>query len=214
MTETNVTDADAIADAPKGGIQELDRRAVLRSAEIVAQVRDGQWDDPTPCGTWSLRRLLAHMTAQHLGFAAAAEGGPVDEAVWQETPLDDPRRAYADSVDRVLDAFAADGVLDREVVLPWIHPTFGFAAPRAIGFHLVDYVVHGWDVAASLGIRAAYDEDLVLAAAEVARKEVPEGPSRERPGASFRPAVELAGAASAEDRLLAALGRDPRWSPK
>ncbi|MCT2547457.1 hypothetical protein [Streptomyces atratus] len=89
-----------------------------------------------------------------------------------------------------------------------------FAAPRAIGFHLVDYVVHGWDVAASLGIRAAYDADLVRAAAEVARKEVPDGPSRERPGASFRPAVELAGAASAEDRLLAALGRDPRWSPE
>ncbi|MCX4393151.1 MULTISPECIES: hypothetical protein [unclassified Streptomyces] len=40
-----------------------------------------------------------------------------------------------------------------------------FAAPRAIGFHLVDYVVHGWDVAASLGIRAAYDQDLVRAAA-------------------------------------------------
>ncbi|WP_406253168.1 hypothetical protein OH786_27475 [Streptomyces atratus] len=78
-----------------------------------------------------------------------------------------------------------------------------FAAPRAIGFPLVDYVVHGWDVAASLGIRAAYDEDLVLAAAEVARKEVPTGPSRERPGASFRPATEPAGLASAADRLLA-----------
>ncbi|MFH8515276.1 TIGR03086 family metal-binding protein [Streptomyces gelaticus] len=209
-----MTDTDTTTETSQGGIRELDRRAVLRSAEIVAQARDGQWDDPTPCGTWSLRRLLAHMTAQHLGFAAAAGGGPVDEAVWQEKPLDDPRRAYADSVDRVLEAFAADGVLDRTVVLPWIHPTMQFAAPRAIGFHLVDYVVHGWDVAASLGIPSAYDEDLVLAAAEVARKEVPTGPSRERPGASFRPAVEPAGPGSAEDRLLAFLGRDPRWSPK
>ncbi|MEV6745819.1 MULTISPECIES: hypothetical protein [unclassified Streptomyces] len=48
----------------------------------------------------------------------------------------------------------------------------------------------------------------------VAGEEVPDGPSRERSGASFRPAVEVAGTASAEDRLLAALGRDPRWSPK
>ncbi|MCX5108779.1 TIGR03086 family metal-binding protein [Streptomyces sp. NBC_00378] len=209
-----MTDTDASTDPSREKVRELDRRAVLRSAEIVALARDDQWDAPTPCGGWSLRRLLAHMAAQHLGFAAAAGGGPVDEAVWQETPLDDPRRAYADSVDRVLDAFAADGVLDRTVVLPWIHPTMTFAAPRAIGFHLVDYVVHGWDVAASLGIPAAYDEDLVLAAAEVARKEVPSGPSRERPGASFRPAVELAGPASAEDRLLASLGRDPWWPPK
>ncbi|MCX5428354.1 TIGR03086 family metal-binding protein [Streptomyces sp. NBC_00257] len=209
-----MTDTDASTDPSREKVRELDRRAVLRSAEIVALARDDQWDAPTPCGGWSLRRLLAHMAAQHRGFAAAAGGGPVDEAVWQETPLDDPRRAYADSVDRVLDAFAADGVLDRTVVLPWIHPTMTFAAPRAIGFHLVDYVVHGWDVAASLGIPAAYDEDLVLAAAEVARKEVPSGQSRERPGASFRPAVELAGPASAEDRLLASLGRDPWWSPK
>ncbi|MEV1035804.1 TIGR03086 family metal-binding protein [Streptomyces sp. NPDC050204] len=209
-----MTDTDASTDPSRVKVRELDRRAVLRSAEIVALARDDQWDAPTPCGGWSLRRLLAHMAAQHLGFAAAAGGGPVDEAVWQETPLDDPRRAYADSVDRVLDAFAADGVLDRTVVLPWIHPTMTFAAPRAIGFHLVDYVVHGWDVAASLGIPAAYDEDLVLAAAGVARNEVPTGPSRERPGASFRPAVELAGPASAEDRLLASLGRDPWWSPK
>lgn len=209
-----MTDRHTIADTFKDGIQELDRRAVLRSAEIVVQIRDDQWDAPTPCGTWPLRRLLAHMTAQHLGFAAAADGGAVDDAVWQETPLKDPCRAYADSVTRVLDAFAADDVLNRAFVLPWIHPTMRFAAPRALGFHLVDYVVHGWDVAVSLGIPAAYDDDLIAAATEVARREVPVGPSRERPGASFRPPVELAGPVSTEDQLLASLGRDPRWSPK
>ncbi|MFG2576075.1 TIGR03086 family metal-binding protein [Streptomyces sp. NPDC048481] len=208
-----MTDRHPAADPSGSAVQELDRRAVLRSAEIVAGIRDDQWDVPTPCGSWSLRRLLAHMTAQHLGFAAAAGGGPVDESVWRETPLADPRRAYADSVDRVLDAFAADGVLEREFVLPWIHPTMRFAAARAIGFHLVDYVVHGWDVAVSVGVPAAYDDDLVAAAAEVAVKEVPTGPSRERPGAAFGPPVDPAGAASAEDRLLASLGRDPRWSP-
>lgn len=195
-------------------VRALDRRAVLRSAEIVAQVREDQWDAPTPCGDWTLRRLLAHMTAQHLGFAAAAEGTSADPAVWREHPLDDPGRAYAESVERVLGAFAADGVLDRAFVLPEIHPRATFAAPRAIGFHFVDYVVHGWDVAAALGIPAEYDDDLVAGAAEVAVREVPLGPSRERPGAGFRAPFELTGHASAEDRLLAFLGRDPRWSPQ
>lgn len=67
-----MTDTDASTDPSRVKVRELDRRAVLRSAEIVALARDDQWDAPTPCGGWSLRRLLAHMAAQHLGFAAAA----------------------------------------------------------------------------------------------------------------------------------------------
>jgi uncharacterized protein (TIGR03086 family) len=208
----NTTDTAALVT--KDTVRELDRRAVLRSAEIVAQVGDDQWDLPTPCGDWTLRRLLAHMTAHHLGFAAAAAGGPADPAVWREDPLDDPGRAYADSVERVLAAFAADGVLDRTFVLPEIHPTMAFSAPRAMSFHFVDYVVHGWDVAAALGIPAGYDDDLVAGATEVSIREVPVGASRERPGASFRPSVELTGPSGAEDRLLAFLGRNPRWSPR
>lgn len=192
----------------------LDRRAVERSAEIVAQVRDDQWDVETPCAGWTLRRLLDHMTAQHLGFAAAARGEVSDASMWEEKPLDDPGRAYAEAVEKVLAAFSADGVLEREFWLPEIHPKVRFPAARAMSFHFLDYVVHGWDVAASLGIPAAYDADLVEAAAEVARTEVPVGPARERPGASFRPPLALTGHGSAEDRLLAVLGRDPAWSPK
>ncbi|MGW7236839.1 TIGR03086 family metal-binding protein [Streptomyces sp. NPDC054804] len=195
-------------------IRDLDRRAVVRSAEIVAEVRSDQWDVPTPCAGWTLRRLLAHMTAQHLGFAAAAGGETSDASVWEEKPLPDPGRAYADAVVTVLDAFAADGVPAREFWLPEIHPKVRFPAARAISFHFLDYVVHGWDVAASLGIPAAYDADLLDAAAEVARTEVPDGPGRERPGAAFRPPLTLTGRESAEDRLLAVLGRDPAWSPK
>jgi uncharacterized protein (TIGR03086 family) len=194
-------------------VLDLNRRAVLRSAEIVAEVRADQWDDPTPCAGWSLRRLLAHMTAQHLGFAAAAWGETSDASVWEEKPLRDPGRAYADAVGTVLGAFAADGVLEREFRLPEIHPEMRFRGARAIGFHFLDYVVHGWDVAASLGVPAAYDADLLDAAAEVARTEVPEGPARERPGAAFRPSLVLT-EGSTEDRLLAVLGRDPGWSPK
>src|ERR1700685_3712749 len=52
----------------------------------------------------------------------------------------------------VLAAFAADGVLDRAFTLPEISPERRFPAPQAIGFHFIDYVVHGWDVARSLGL--------------------------------------------------------------
>ncbi|MFG2193636.1 TIGR03086 family metal-binding protein [Streptomyces sp. NPDC048639] len=193
-------------------ILDLNRRAVRRSAEIVTQVRAGDWDAATPCSEWTLRRLVEHMTAQHHGFAAAAEGEVSDTSAWREVPLEDPWRGYADSVERVLAAFAADGVLEREFWLPEIHPKMRFPAARAIGFHFLDYVVHGWDVAAAIGIPAGYDAELVERAEEVARTEVPEGPSRERPGAAFRPALAASDQDGAEDRMLAVLGRDPKWS--
>ncbi|MEV6314513.1 TIGR03086 family metal-binding protein [Streptomyces sp. NPDC051776] len=193
-------------------ILDLNRRAVQRSTEIVEQVRADDWDAPTPCSEWTLRRLVEHMTAQHHGFATAAEGEVADTRAWLEVPLQDPRRGYAESVERVLAAFAGDGVLEREFWLPEIHPKMRFPAARAIGFHFLDYVVHGWDVAAAIGIPAGYDTDLLERAEEVARTEVPEGPSRERPGAAFRPALAVSEQDSAEDRMLAVLGRDPKWS--
>jgi hypothetical protein len=35
--------------------------------------------------------------------------------------------------------------------MPEIRPGYGFPATLAIGFHLVDSVVHAWDVARAIG---------------------------------------------------------------
>src|SRR5579859_7441834 len=50
----------------------LDARAVLASIQIVSQASTADLARPTPCADWTLADLLAHMTAQHNGFAAAA----------------------------------------------------------------------------------------------------------------------------------------------
>lgn len=47
-------------------------RALRASVAIVAQVSERDLGRPTPCADWTLRDLLAHMTVQHEGFAAAA----------------------------------------------------------------------------------------------------------------------------------------------
>ena len=189
-------------------ILELDRRAVQASVDIVAEVRPGDLARPTPCAGWTLADLLAHMTAQHLGFAAAAEGRGADLGVWRERPAPDPVRAYAAAAERVTAAFAAEGVLDRGFVLPEVGGDAPFPAVQAIGFHFIDYLVHGWDVARALGI--AYDPapDLAEAAWPIALA-VPDGDYRERPGAAFAPSVPAAPGASRFDRILARLGRTP-----
>src|SRR6185312_1777413 len=127
------------------------RTAVLKSIDVVDSVRLSDLDRTTPCEGWNLADLLAHMTVQHRGFAAAARGLGADPDVWRvETVLEavksDPRGEYAKAAHDALEAFAADGTADASFALPEFGDGAVFPAAMAIGFHFVDYVVHGWDV--------------------------------------------------------------------
>ena len=190
----------------------LDARAVLASVQIVSQASAADLARPTPCPDWTLAELLAHMTAQHNGFAAAAAGDGADLLHWQTgAPVADPVGEYAAAAARVMAAFAAAGVLAGEFVLPEINPELPFPAAEAIGFHFVDYVVHGWDVARALG--RAYDlEPAVLAAALPIAQAVPDGERRRRPGAAFAPRV-AAFSGGPLGQIVALLGRRPDWCP-
>jgi len=96
----------------------LDARAVRASVALVAQLTAEDLARPTPCADWTLHGLLRHMIAQHHGFAAASEGAG-DLTNWRVRPLgDDPAGAYRAAAERVLSAFAVEGVLDRDFPLP------------------------------------------------------------------------------------------------
>jgi uncharacterized protein (TIGR03086 family) len=192
-------------------IRDLNRRALETTLDIVAAVREDQLELPTPCAEWTLRQLLGHMIGQHYGFAAAARGETSDRSVWADRPAGaDLHAAYAAAVAEVTAAFAEEGLLDRRLWLPEIRDGVRFPATMALGFHFLDYVVHGWDVARSVGTDPGFDADLVHAALARAM-EVPDGDSRLAPGAAFRPSVPLLGDASEMSRLLAVLGRSPDW---
>src|SRR3954468_16429651 len=102
-------------------IRELDRRAVRASVDVVARTSAADLGRATPCARWSLGDLVAHMTAQHRGFAAAAAGAGADPEVWRvRPPGPDPVAAYADAAELVIAAFAEDGVPERAFALPEI----------------------------------------------------------------------------------------------
>ena len=188
----------------------LDARAVLASVQIVSRASAADLARPTPCSDWTLAELLAHMTAQHNGFAAAAAGAGADLVHWQTgAPVADPVGEYAAAAERVMAAFAAAGVLAGEFVLPEISPALRFPAAEAIGFHFVDYVVHGWDVARALGRGYDLEPDVLAAALPIAQA-VPDGERRRRPGAAFAPRV-AATSGGPLDRIVALLGRRPDW---
>ncbi|MCU1646510.1 MAG: hypothetical protein JWN03_6785 [Nocardia sp.] len=187
----------------------LDARAVRTSIDVVSRLTAADLDAPTPCAGWALRDLLEHMIVQHYGFAAASRG-EAEIALWKPQPLGvDPISEYRAAAEHVVAAFTADGVLEQGFPLPEVRDGVVLPAPLSISFHFVDYVVHSWDVARTLGIPVEFDEDL-LAAALVVAQGVPDGDVRLAPNSPFAPIVPLADG-SGLDQVLALLGRSPHW---
>ncbi|MFI0965873.1 TIGR03086 family metal-binding protein [Streptomyces sp. NPDC021080] len=193
-------------------IVELDRIAVHEALRVVELAKDADWGRDTPCAGWDLRRLVAHMTAQHLGFAAAARGTGHEAAHWQEpADMSEPARVHRAAATDVLAAFAEPGLTEREFALPELGGSF--PGRQAVRFHLVDYVVHAWDVAATLGVSLELPDDVLGAALAVARR-VPADPGTRGPGNAFAPALGVPGGSGSLDETLRLLGRDPhRWNP-
>ncbi|MFG2098327.1 TIGR03086 family metal-binding protein [Streptomyces sp. NPDC048612] len=207
---TNIADASA-AHTDFARLRRLHARAVRDSVTLIRRVTPGDLSRPTPCSAWTLAGLLAHMTAQHHGFAAAALGKGQDRAQWTVRPLGaDPVREYTDAAEGVLAAFAAVERPDQACALPEFSATRTFPALRAIGFHLIDYVVHGWDVARTLDLAYAPGAELLRAALPIARA-VPDGDFRLAPDSAFRPGLPAGEEADTLTQILTALGRSPHW---
>jgi len=186
-------------------LRSCDERTVRATMTVVAQISPSDLSLPTPCAGWDLSQLLAHMTAGHRGFAAAAEGRGADHDVWQTRPLgDNPIQEYARAAESVITAFAAPDVLERDFLLPEIAPR-PFPGRIAIGFHLLDFVAHGWDVARTIGAPYELPDDVLAIALPIATA-VPDGESRTAPGAAFAPRIPDPGGAPL-NRILALLGR-------
>lgn len=199
-------------------LRPLHRTAVLASVDVVATVTAQDLRRPTPCEGWNLLDLLVHMTVQHHGFAAAARGGGDNPTVWRsgnmaDAVAADPVRTYAQATADVLDAFTGDGVLDATFALPEFGPAATFPGALAIGFHFVDYLVHGWDVARGIGAPFELPAEVVTAALPLVLT-IPDGDYRTIKGAPFGPAITARDAATDFDRILHHLGRSPDWAPK
>ncbi|OLF10383.1 TIGR03086 family metal-binding protein [Actinophytocola xanthii] len=184
-------------------IIDLHRRALDAVRPIVARVRPADLDRPTPCAGWDLRTLLSHMIGQDHGFAAAVLADVSAEAFAPRTPTIEAHEAGAAAV---VAAFAAADPV-RQVLLAELGGR-RFPLPSVIGFHLLDTLVHGWDVAVSLDTGVDYDDDL-LAAAQTQAELVPAGPAR---APAFGPILPIADESTAWARTLALLGRDSHWT--
>jgi uncharacterized protein (TIGR03086 family) len=192
-------------------LRSADAAAVRASVALVERVRREDLGRPTPCAGWDLAALLAHMTAQHRGFAASAAGGGASLEEWRVRPLaDDPVADYVRASERVISAFAPDAVLTSRFALPEFGPDVRAPGRHAISFHFIDYVVHGWDVARALDEPFELPADLLRLALPVAEA-VPDDGTRLTPGAAFAPRLPVPDDEDPMARILALLGRSPQW---
>jgi uncharacterized protein (TIGR03086 family) len=177
--------------------------AAQEMARLVALVPDDHLDRPTPCGTWTVRDLLGHLlafSAHFIGVArheAGQAGGPPAELPPDWRGVADARLADLAAAWREPSAWEGEGSAG------------GLTMPRAqLGVVATEeLVLHGWDLAQSIGADfAVRDEDLAIVAEFVAGFE--HVPQEGRAGL-YGPVVEPRGAGEL-DRVLTLAGRDPQ----
>jgi uncharacterized protein (TIGR03086 family) len=106
-------------------------------------------------------------------------------------------------VDRVLTALAVPGAMERVCVSPL---GFDWRVVDAVAGTFMDVLIHTWDLARATGQDERLDAGLVEACVAMF---LPEMPRRGREAGIVGPEVLLPEGASAQDRLLAAMGRTP-----
>ncbi|MGO1974448.1 MAG: TIGR03086 family metal-binding protein [Propionibacteriaceae bacterium] len=188
-------------------LAQLHRAAAHGLDNRVVDVRADQLVRPTPCAGWSVADLLAHHQGQNHGFALAVEHGDAPTEAFDPQPWDPARWQTAST--RLQAAFVDVQDPEASVALRVDGADRPIPAQVILTMHLIDTVIHHWDLAAALGIDFSPAEGAVEATWEMLSG-IPDGPPRGQPGAPFGPLINAEGA-SRWHQALAFSGRDPSW---
>ena len=168
---------------------------------------------PTPCGSWLVRDLLAHQLGQDLAFSAALRGGATTTPEWASVTVgsDVPAPLMEALTDQqhALEEFGASG--RTTIWMPEIIADRPLPAERALAAHLIDLLIHSWDLGVSVDTAPTIDDDLAEFCRRLAET-IPDTPERRAPGSAFGRAEPVIDDEPPFDRALRLLGRDPGWS--
>lgn len=179
---------------------DLLNRAIEQTGVLVGRVRpDEQANLPTPCTDWNVRQLVNHIVYDLRTFAHILRGEPRDAADVDLIDDDWPGayRASADALLRTWRERGTEGTLSTSIGQ--------FPASWAIGQHLTDIAVHGWDVARATRQPTELDPDVGEAALAWARENL----KPQFRGQAFKPEISVADNAPIYVRLAAYSGREP-----
>lgn len=159
-------------------------------------------DATTPCEGWTVRDVVAHVVDTQRDFLAQHDlsSGPRPD-------LDDLDAGWRAHHAATVEVLARPGVAEKAYE--------GHFGPTTVGETLADFygfdlAVHAWDVARASGQPDPFGDE---EAARLRTTAEGWGPAIRMEGVCG-PEIEVAAGASAADRLLGFLGRDPGWSPR
>ena len=183
-------------------------RAVDAFLAAVDQVPDGAWAAPTPCPDWDVRALVNHVVGEDRWVVPLLEGrtiAEVGDALDGDLLGAAPPESATTAGKAASAAFAEPGATERTV-----HLSFGDTpAEEYVRQLAADHLIHAWDLAVATGADPTMDEAAVRACADwfAGREHL------YRQSGAIGPAAEVPPTASEQDRLLAAFGRNPAWTP-
>ncbi len=172
---------------------EMFERAATRSAALARSVASNQMSAATPCTDWDVAALLDHM-AGGPGYLLGALGVEGQSRPWPDASV----------VEGCVEALRQPGALERRCLSP---AGFEWSVMEAAAGTAMDQLIHTWDLAVALGADRSLDPEVTAA---VVAMFLPDMPEVGRQAGLVGPAVEVDAAASPQDRLLGAMGRDPR----
>jgi uncharacterized protein (TIGR03086 family) len=170
--------------------------------DVVGRMPGDRWSSPSPCPGWTALHVLGHLVDCQDQVASLVTGrgrrAPADDPLTAVTG--EPVAAWAAAARRVREVLAA---VDPAAVVP--SPLGEVPVAQVLDVVVVEPLVHAWDLARAGGLEVALDPGAVAHCLAVAT------PMAEQLAASgmYAPAVPVPSDASAQDRLVALLGRRP-----
>lgn len=180
-------------------IERIDRATAVAS-EKVKGVSSADMSQPTPCSEFDVHALLNHMLGGLSMLTTAAQGEKATIPDGDQVGSD-PARTYDQRRAALLATVRDPGVLDRN----WEMPFGPMAGQMMAGIAFMEHLTHAWDLAKATGQDTTLPSDLV---AECTQLVTPMDAMLRTPGVCG-PAVTVGDTASAQDKLIAFMGRNP-----
>lgn len=178
--------------------------ALDQTGAIIVGVRDDQQHLPTPCRSWDVAALVAHVVHDLSLFTQRASGGTPDWTAPPPTIDGDYIDAYRAGASNLVQAWSAAGDLSGTVEMPGM----GEVAKRfPVDQQIAELAVHGWDLAVATGQSTHLDPEVGDAALTWARTALkPQFRGTEDEGKAFGPEIDLPEDAPLYDRLAGFFG--------